>query len=192
MLHQTLREVTVEKHTQHVLFKVPAVYRTAQVIRNTPNRRVQLRTLRIAVTVFVSGSGRIRRLRRHRGGQPLISNRFYSRRNVKSSEPVRPRSYTCASAGLDAVLRGSVRSFNKPFRTRRRELFQYTGSSDPALAGSSLWNPTRLTARSHMCSTHVASGRRKVFMPPKVSRRSGGTPCTRPSRYGPRSAHAPA
>ena len=74
--HLALREVTVEKHAQHVLLKVPAIYRTAQVIRNTPNRGVQLRTLRVAVTVLVSGSGRIRRLRRHRGGQPLISYRF--------------------------------------------------------------------------------------------------------------------
>ena len=135
--HLALREVTVEKHAQHVLLKVPAVYRTTQVIRNTPNRRVQLRTLSVAVTVLVSGSGRIRRLRRHRGGQPLISYRFYSRRNAKSSEPVRSRSYTCASAGLDALLGGSVRSFHKPFRTRRRELFQYTGSPDPARSGSS-------------------------------------------------------
>ena len=74
--HLALREVTVEEHTQHVLLKVPAVYRTAQVIRNPPNRRVQLRTLSVAVTVLVSSSGRIRRLRRHRGGQPLISYRF--------------------------------------------------------------------------------------------------------------------
>ena len=74
--HLALREVTVEEHAQHVLLKVPAVYRTAQVIRNTPNRGVQLRTLSVTVTVLVSSSGRIRRLRRHRGGQPLISYRF--------------------------------------------------------------------------------------------------------------------
>ena len=134
--HLALREVTVEQHTQHVLLKVPAVYRTAQVIRNTPNRRVQLRTLSVTVTVLVSGSGRIRRLRRHRGGQPLISYRFSSKKR-QSSGPVRSRSYTYASAGSEALLGGNVHSFHKLIRTRRRELFQYTGSPDPILAGSS-------------------------------------------------------
>ena len=51
VIRQLLRDVAIKERAQDILLEIPAIHRTAQIVRNLPDRPMQLRPLHFLLIV---------------------------------------------------------------------------------------------------------------------------------------------